>query len=213
MDDSTIHKYVYSQSHANNIKKLLDDLRNTDSQSRQKQIRSKLRSEYKFKISDFWPNFTSADFDDLIKDNVISIAKDSSEEKVLYHQATGTKSILTVQESKNGSKFVNCPVCTTPLHVTPELFSSTFISCPVCHCDFKNPIETQRFKHKLIWVILGILFFLWIVGKMDMQSDAGKTKTFEQIDRTEIYYHDDNGNVIKRKTIYKDGRPTEMKYY
>ncbi len=64
------------------------------------------------------------------------------------------------------------------------------------------------------WLIFFWAFLLLSgIGKCTMKKDANGTKTYEQSDRTETYYYDENGNVSKRETNYRDGRPTEIREY
>jgi len=71
----------------------------------------------------------------------------------------------------------------------------------------------KEYEVKSWHIVLCVFILLYGMGRCSMKQNANKTQTIEQRDRTEIYYNDENGNPIKRETIYKDGRPTEYKYY
>ncbi len=77
----------------------------------------------------------------------------------------------------------------------------------------KYTFNNKEYELKTWHIILAVLLLMYSVGKIIQKNDANSTKVFNQTDRKEIYYHDENGNVIKKETIYYDGRPTEYKYY
>ena len=71
----------------------------------------------------------------------------------------------------------------------------------------------KEYEIKSWHIILWVTILLFGIGKCTMKQNANSTKTFEQRDRTETYYYDENGNVSKRETNYRDGRPTEIREY
>ena len=71
----------------------------------------------------------------------------------------------------------------------------------------------KEYELKTWHFILAGILLLYSVGKVLQKKDANSTKVFDQRDRKEIYYYDENGDVKQRETIYYDGRPTEYKYY
>ncbi len=73
--------------------------------------------------------------------------------------------------------------------------------------------NNQGFQIKTWHTVLFLFLVVYGIGKCSQSQDANKTNVYKQSDRTEIYYNDENGNVTKRETIYKDGRPKETKKY
>ena len=64
------------------------------------------------------------------------------------------------------------------------------------------------------WLIILCIFILMIgIGKCIEKNNSNKSKTFYQTDRTEIYYYDNNGNISKKETIWKDGRPDDIENF
>lgn len=73
--------------------------------------------------------------------------------------------------------------------------------------------NNKEYEIKSWLIFLCVFLLLFGIGKCSMKQNANGTKTYEQQDRTETYYHDENGNVIRKETSYKDGRPTEVVEY
>lgn len=77
----------------------------------------------------------------------------------------------------------------------------------------KYKSNEKEYELKTWHIILAVLILLYSVGKVSQKKNANSTKVYDQKDRKEIYYYDENGNPTERETIYYDGRPTEYKYY
>jgi YD repeat-containing protein len=71
----------------------------------------------------------------------------------------------------------------------------------------------KEYELKSWYFILIILIAIYIIGCIFSRNDANSIKTINQRDRIETYYYDENGNISRRETNYKDGRPTEIKEY
>jgi hypothetical protein len=88
------------------------------------------------------------------------------------------------------------------------------LTCPYCNNSFQNPIKyPPKDNSKKIGIIVLIVIVLIYILYNASGGSSNKVIEYNQSDRKEIYYHDENGYVIKRKTIYYDGRPDEYKYY
>ncbi len=96
----SMSEMVFTESEASAIKRLLDERLSAD-RAQQKAIRAKIRA-LGFFISDYWPRFSSRDFDELVRIGKITIMGGGGGRQNMVSPAAGLKP--TVQKLANAER-------------------------------------------------------------------------------------------------------------
>ena len=115
----------------------------------------------------------------------------------------------------NDMYMITCPNCKHHEYINRlEYQDYETLTCPHCGNDFQNPIKyPPKNNSKRIGIIVLVVIAAYYFWYYAIRDDAYRVDEFNQSDRKEIYYYDENGNINKRQTIYNDGRRDEYKNY